>query len=133
VSFNNIDTGSVQYSAVKFFDYGSGWAGSVFNNTNGGIWKWNPGVFTGINDLPANSSEIDVYPNPSMNVFNISGVTNKSIINVYNLVGEKIMTKNYDPTSGTLQLDLSGFNGGIYLISIETGNKLVTKRVSLIK
>jgi len=133
VNFNNIDTGSVQYSAVRFFDYGSGWAGSVFNNTNGGIWKWNPSVFVGINDIPNNSSEIDVYPNPSMNVFNISGVTNKSIINVYNLVGEKIMTKNYDPTSGTLQLDLSGFNGGIYLISIETGNKLVTKRVSLIK
>ena len=134
-SFANVDTGAVQYTCVKFQSVNAGWAGSVVSNTNGGIYKWNPQVITGINELPYfNSDKVDIYPNPTSSFVNISGISDKAIVNVYNLIGEKIMTKEINPGSGNLaQLDLSGIVEGIYLISVDTGNKLITKRVSIIK
>jgi len=41
-SFVNVDTGSVQFLSVSFFDSNTGWAGSFNTNaTDGGIYKWN--------------------------------------------------------------------------------------------
>ncbi|MBI4648032.1 MAG: hypothetical protein HY738_15970, partial [Bacteroidia bacterium] len=39
-SFIDIDTGSVQYTCVSFYDINTGWAGGYnSNSTDGGIWK----------------------------------------------------------------------------------------------
>ena len=136
-SFLNIDTGSVPYYCVKFQSVNAGWAGSMFTNTGGGIYHWNPAEITGINEHQnnINSNQLEYYPNPASSVVNISGIdNNKAIVNVYNLIGAKILTKEFSSGSGNIiQLDLSGIVEGIYLISVDTGNKIVTKRISIIK
>ena len=136
-SFLNIDTGSVGYYCVKFLNVNAGWAGSLFTNTCGGIYHWNPAEITGINEHQnnINSNQLEFYPNPASSVVNIAGIdNNKAVINVYNLIGSKILTKEFSSDSGNIiQLDLSGIVEGIYLVSVDTGNKIVTKRVSIIK
>ena len=109
----------------------------MFTNTGGGIYHWNPAEITGINEHQnnINSNQLEYYPNPASSVVNISGIdNNKAIVNVYNLIGAKILTKEFSSGSGNIiQLDLSGIVEGIYLISVDTGNKIVTKRISIIK
>ncbi len=135
-SFINIDTGTVFYSSVKFYDINSGWAGSMVSNTNGGIYKWNPAIITGVNSFKENSDQINIYPNPTSSYVNVelNGITTKSTVNVYNMVGENIMSKAIDPSyTNLMQLDLSSCKSGIYLVTVDTGNKIITKRVMLVK
>ena len=140
-SFLDIDTSSnTQYTSVKFYDINTGWAGG-FNasSTDGGIYMWDPSVITvGLNEQkPIKYEQINVYPNPTSDFVNIefSGIkTDKAVISVYNLIGEKISTKDFYPMFNDLvQVDLSGNTAGIYLVTVNTGNSLITKRVSLIR
>jgi PKD repeat protein len=135
-SFNNLDTGSIYYSSVKFYSPTIGYAGSMVSNTNRGIFAWNPAVITGVKPVTEINDQVKVYPNPTSKVVNIelTGITNKSTIKVYNLVGENILTREVDPTfNNIIQLDLSSNNSGIYLVTVDTGKNIITKRVMLVK
>ena len=135
-SFSNLDTGSVYYTAVKFYDINSGWAGGMVNGAYRGIFKWNPAIITGIDNTIKNADQVNIYPNPTNNLVNIefSGITSKSTINVYNLVGENIISKDIDPSFNKLiQLDLSTYKSGIYFVTVDTGTKIITKRVMLVR
>jgi hypothetical protein len=135
VSFSNLDTGSVYYTAVKFYDMNDGWAGSMVNGTNKGIFKWNPAIITGLDNTTKNAEQINIYPNPTNNLINVefSGITTKSKVNVYNLVGECIISKEIDPTfNNLLQINLASYKSGIYLVTVDTGKKIITKRVMLV-
>ena len=100
-------------------------------------YKWNPSVLTvGINPIKENPAQINIYPNPTNNLVNIefSGITAKSTINVYNLVGENIISKEIDPSfTNLLQIDLSSYKSGIYFVTVDTGKNIITKRVMLVK
>jgi PKD repeat protein len=135
-SFINIDTGSVYYTSVKYYDINTGWAGSMVNGANRGIFKWNPAIITSVDNPIINNEPINIYPNPTYNIVNIefSGITGKSTINVYNLVGENIVSKEINPTyNNLLQIDLSAYKSGIYFVMVDTGTKIISKRVMLIK
>jgi PKD repeat protein len=136
--FYDIDTGATQYTCVKFLDLNDGWAGG-FNtsSTVGGIYKWDPSVITvGINPVKENPTQINIYPNPTSSYVNVefSGITTRSIVNVYNLVGENIISKVVDPSyTNLLQLDFSTYKNGIYFVTVDTGKNIITKRVMLVK
>lgn len=137
-SFLNIDTGSVQYTAIKFYDGNAGWAGSYVGPNDNGIYKWNPSTIVGINDQPKTSSEvIDIFPNPTNDFVNVkfSGISSgKAVIHVYNIIGENVLEAEVNPLFNNLvQLDLSGNESGIYIVTVDAGSSLVTKRISLIK
>lgn len=60
-SFLNVDTGSVQYTSVSFYDINTGWAGSFnTNSSDGGIYKWNPSILSGapVANFTANSTTV---------------------------------------------------------------------------
>ncbi len=137
-TFLNVDTGSVQFTAVSFFDINTGWAGS-FNtsSTDGGIYKWNPAIFTGVTSAISKEDNIKVYPIPAKNIVNLSLGTmddENMTITIYNMLGAKVMNQKMKAISGDIvQLDLSTIDSGVYFINIINGGKSITKKITIAK
>jgi len=75
---------------------------------------------------------VNVFPNPSKGVFNITGLSNYSnsfSVSVYDISGKQVM--NQDNES---RIDLTTFDNGFYVVHItnESGETVI-KKVSLIK
>ena len=81
-------------------------------------------------------ANLDVYPNPSRDVFNIS-FTSETIqdlkIRVLNVVGEVIISEDLDQFIGeyTKQISLHENAKGIYFLEIETNDGVVNKKLIL--
>lgn len=137
-TFLNVDTGSVQFTSVAFYDINTGWAGS-FNtsSTDGGIYKWNPAIFTGVTNTNVNEDNIRVYPVPAKNIINLSLGTmddENMTITMYNILGAKVMSQKMKAISGDIiQLDISDRDSGIYFINIINGGKSITKKITIAK
>ena len=102
------------------------WDGPVFFST--------PSVIRS-NELSTISS-LDVYPNPSRDVFNVefTSESKQSIeVRLVNLVGEIIFTENLENFAGeyTHSFNLSEYSKGIYLLELDTDNGIVNKKLIL--
>ncbi|MDP1623353.1 MAG: aryl-sulfate sulfotransferase [Bacteroidales bacterium] len=90
-----------------------------------------PFVFVGI-DETIDSSTIRVYPNPTTGIIRISatGLENRSFeVRVCSSLGKVVQSSKDNHT-----LDLSGWSGGIYYLTILTDKSVsVTKKIILIK
>ncbi len=94
-----------------------------FNNKSAAIVCLN-------NTLKINEStttEVQIYPNPSKGEFIISGITNNSIIKIYNELGQEIEFENFIISENELRL-ISTFSAGMYFINI-SGQKRTIKRI----
>jgi len=81
-------------------------------------------------------TNLEVYPNPSRDVFNVSFVSEEiqSLeIRVVNLLGEVTFTESKQEFIGeySKQFDLATFPKGIYMLEIETNNGVVNKKLIL--
>jgi hypothetical protein len=140
-TFLNIDSGSVAFTSVDFLDANTGWAGSFnVSATDDGIYKWNPAVWstTGVgNGGNSEAGNISVYPVPSSNIVNvgIGEITDENItINVYNVVGAKVMSLETKTISHDfIQLDFSDKEAGFYFVDVINSGKKTTKKVSIVK
>jgi len=136
-AFINIDTGSVQYTCVEMYDMNTGWAGG-FNESDadGGIYKWVNPLTVGTGGHDKNSGTIQVFPNPTdghiyiqFSVF----ASEKAHICVYNMIGGKVLEKEFDPSFDILlPLDLMENEPGIYLVTVQTGSEITAERVMLV-
>jgi glucuronoarabinoxylan endo-1,4-beta-xylanase len=63
-----------------------------------------------------NESEIRIFPNPASDILQLSSVENVISYQVFNLLGQLLITKGNPPSSA---IDISGLNSGIYLIKVE--------------
>ena len=89
---------------------------------------WNVGFW--ITDIEENIDErINVYPNPTNGLLNVSG-NGTMHITVSNLLGQKILEANVE---GNTTLDLNGNESGMYLISIESANGVKVQKINLQK
>ena len=70
-------------------------------------------------------SMVSVYPNPTTNQINISGLNQESTIEIFSLSGMKLMSTSF---SGTTQLNLN-LASGMYLAKISSDNKTTTKKL----
>ena len=81
-------------------------------------------------------TNLDVYPNPSRDVFNIT-FTSEDVqdleVRVINVVGEVVYTENLEQFVGeyTKQVDLYKNAKGIYFLEITTNNGVVSKKLIL--
>ena len=138
-NFMNVDSGSVAFTSVAFWDFNTGWAGS-FNAsaTDDGIYKWNPSALTvGINSPAASEGNISVYPVPSKGIINI-GLgkmdDDNMTITVYNLLGAKVLSEQVRAISNdVIQIDLSNKEPGLYFVNINNGGKNITKKIQIQK
>jgi len=71
------------------------------------------------------SNTIKIYPNPTSDQLIISGVSPGSRIQIYNSIGQQVLTTNLQNAS----LDLSDFMPGQYLLKAVVKDKIETARV----
>ncbi len=69
---------------------------------------------------------IEIYPVPAKNILMIKGIKSNSSIEIRSITG-KLMEKT--DASSDFQMDISGYNPGIYLVSIQSGNEIINKKV----
>jgi hypothetical protein len=86
----------------------------------------------GVNELrPANSgNELRIFPNPNNGIFQI-GISNeqliiKSTVEIYNMLGERVYSKQFSTFNFQLSIDLSDQPAGIYLYRVinQTENRI---------
>ncbi|MBZ9651251.1 GEVED domain-containing protein [Psychroflexus montanilacus] len=73
------------------------------------------------------SKDFSYYPNPVKDVLSISTASTVENIKVYNMLGQ--MVKETAPKSANPQINLSEFNSGVYLVSLEVEGRVETFRV----
>lgn len=78
----------------------------------------------------------NVYPNPSRDIFNISfGVEeNQNVaVFVFDMTGKMVRSEEHSATSGNNQimLDMSKEAAGVYLLQVNCGNTVNTKKIML--
>ncbi len=71
-----------------------------------------------------------VYPNPARDFVNIENANN-STISIYNMMGQ--LVRKVESTSEILQINTSDFNSGIYMIKIQNGESIQTKKIQVNK
>ena len=83
----------------------------------------------GIDDIAVSS--MNLFPNPANEVVNInfSALNNDTPIIIYDMTGHVVFSRNLDAGSTNCKVDLSSFDGGIYIVRIG-GNvsKLVVRQ-----
>lgn len=80
------------------------------------------------NDISGN---IDIYPNPSDGLFNL-GVSDDLIgsdYQVYNILGSRISTGTVSDNHTIF--DFTGYESGIYIFRLDSGNRSISKKISI--
>ncbi|OYU81558.1 MAG: hypothetical protein CFE23_03570 [Flavobacterium sp. BFFFF1] len=74
--------------------------------------------------LPAQSNGIRIYPNPSHSLITLSyEAADLKSITITGMDGKRILAR---PASGReMQIDVSGFSNGIYLVTVETSERKI--------
>lgn len=89
---------------------------------------------TGINTHAIVKSSIsNPAPNPASSVFAInyklgSTSTEGSIMSVYNMLGVRVMQVPVEDFEGTLRMDVSDLDQGVYFCSLESDGKVLATR-----
>jgi hypothetical protein len=87
-------------------------------------------TYVGIADLSA--SGISIYPNPTSGKFTIdNGQLTIKNIEITDITGKTIQSfSNFQISEfSNLEIDLSGFESGIYLIKISTDTNIYTQKI----
>ena len=74
-------------------------------------------------------AETSVYPNPSKNNWNINSSLNIQEIEIYNVLGKKVISKKVNKKE--ISIDASQLSAGLYIAKIKSGAN--TKTIKLIK
>jgi hypothetical protein len=95
-------------------------------------------LFVGINEVHANIASIENYPNPfsSSTTIKVKLVTGDDItVNVFNAVGQTVMTKSMKGFAGenSIEVSASNLSDGMYYYSVKVGNSVVTKKMIIQK
>jgi hypothetical protein len=81
-------------------------------------------------------NDLEVYPNPSKDIFNVSFVSEdiqNLELRVLNMVGEVIFTEGLEQFVGeyTKSINMSKYTKGVYFLEITTNNGVVNKKIVL--
>ncbi|HBX52394.1 MAG: hypothetical protein A2275_06180 [Bacteroidetes bacterium RIFOXYA12_FULL_35_11] len=83
----------------------------------------------GVNSNNEVNIHVAVYPNPANSKFFISKPAN-GIVTVYNLQGEVVAASSSNETLVPFELNVAN---GTYLVKVQTGNAVVTKKITIVK
>ena len=73
------------------------------------------------------SSVARMYPNPTSSSFTIDSTNAIEKVSVINMLGQEILSQS--PNMNSVNIDMSGFNTGVYLVKTQIEGKISTARV----
>ncbi|HLG04012.1 MAG TPA: T9SS type A sorting domain-containing protein, partial [Bacteroidia bacterium] len=89
------------------------------------------------NHTASANQTFSIFPNPSKGIFTLvfAGETKQSKIEIYNVLGEKVIQIVFPNGSGNLEIDLSDRPDGIYFLQIKTeqGEEFESKKLIINK
>lgn len=91
------------------------------NKTFTGTSNFKPCTIASVEDALA-ANNILLYPNPACESIVVDGVINFQKINVFNTMGELVMTTKVNPSKNTLRMNLSNLKTGIYTMQFVSGS-----------
>lgn len=80
----------------------------------------NLGATASVNDIFA--SKVSIYPNPASSILNIDTQETINTIEVFNLLGKKVITSN------SKTVHINSLSKGIYMLKLTNGNSVATKK-----
>ncbi len=86
----------------------------------------------GVDQVKTLEESVSIYPNPGVGIFTIDlkGLLAQNImIEVYNSVGQNVMTQAMKEASSKVEIDLTGNAAGIYTIKLISGGTVIHKQV----
>jgi hypothetical protein len=111
---------------------GRAWESDTTGFFNVFLAKYHSGLTTGMQELNDLKSPLIIYPNPNNGIFTISqNNTNKTEIEITNIVGELIYKTNISNQQATI--DLSKETKGTYFVRASDSNKSVTNKKIVIQ
>lgn len=88
----------------------------------------------GINNVKSAEESVSTYPNPSGGRVTIDlqgALVRNATIEVYNALGQKVMSTELTETTSKFDIDLTGNTSGVYTIRLVAGGQVITKRIIL--
>ncbi len=97
-----------------------------------------PTILTGIEKNASNINNVNVFPNPANNYFNINvdlAVAQKTTVTLHNIMGQVVFTKSYDFNEGENMINISAdqLASGMYTLSVSSQNGLHQTKISVVK
>jgi hypothetical protein len=105
----------------------SAWTLTSLGQDDGYLVKFSQ---SGVGVEEANTASIfEVYPNPTSGIININldDVHGVSVVRVFSVDGRLLLERN--TSSATLQIDMTAFASGTYMIQVQNENGTATKQV----
>ena len=93
------------------------------NKTFTGTSNFKPCLTTSLEVVNA-VINIQIYPNPAIDLITIDDIEDIQMVNVYNTLGELVMTKQINPYQNKLMMDISTLETGIYALQFTAGNNV---------
>ncbi|WP_162147254.1 DVUA0089 family protein [Flavobacterium enshiense] len=87
------------------------------------------GTATLLGTAQFDATSFKAYPNPVRNVLNVSYSSEISSVEVYNMLGQKVLTKTLNIAQG--QIDMSNLNAGNYIVKVTAEG--LTKTIKVVK
>lgn len=92
----------------------------------------------GIDELNANNSLLNIYPNPTTGLVSLrygKSISTPVFVEVYNVLGDRVMESNRDFSTGSKvqTMDLSALNNGVYLLSVTADGVRSTRTINVNK
>ena len=77
-----------------------------------------------------NIIQLDVYPNPAIDIVNIklNTLNEDADLEIYNMLGKVVMKKSYDFNAESLSIDVSQFTTGVYILKVSNSESTSYKR-----
>jgi hypothetical protein len=94
-------------------------------------------ISVGINELSNN--DLNIYPNPAYDITNLSFNLKESSsveVSVYTLVGSKVLEiSSQELAAGdqVISINTNSLDEGVYFINLQIDNKIITKKINVIK
>jgi len=92
----------------------------------------------GIPEIPTTDGSVLIYPNPTSGSFTLSYLNtdnSETTINLYNLVGQVVLSRTVSQVSGlnTVDFNISTYSQGIYMIGLTLTNSKGEKKTDFHK
>jgi len=91
------------------------------------INKFTFGEYATLSSNKISIAGVSVYPNPAVDVVNISAAESIDQVLVFDLMGR--LVKDATPESNDFRLDVSHLNKGVYMVQLKAGDKVATTKL----